>query len=246
MKNSLSLLLSVSLAGFAHAGFEDWTNKAGKTVELDLQKVSKTADGHLGEFKMRNGLVVKIKSEDLSEEDAARLAEWTPASANAAAEAGAGPASVFDSVLDGNLVALKGRSLVSKRDMVKPAKYYLFYYTASWCGPCQKFTPSLVDFYESKKPGNKDFEIILVTSDDDEESMTEYAVQKKMTWPHVKLSKVSKFEKEFKHPGNGIPNLVLTDIEGKLLKTSYEGDKYLGPTVVMNHLAELLNKPAAP
>jgi hypothetical protein len=99
-----------------------------------------------------------------------------------------------------------------------------------------------VDYYNKHKPGNDDFELILVTSDSDEAAMEEYAQQKQMPWPQLKLSRVERFKKEFKHPGRGIPNLVLTDIEGKLIKTSYEGENYVGPAVVMNHLATLLEK----
>ena len=72
--------------------------------------------------------------------------------------------------------------------------------------------------------------------------MVKYAVGKQMQWPHLKLSKVSKFKKEFKHPGTGIPNLVLTDLEGNLIKTSYVDGNYVGPTVVMDHLEGLLKK----
>ena len=63
-----------------------------------------------------------------------------------------------------------------------------------------------------------------------------------MAWPQLKLSKAEGFKKTFKHPGDGIPNLVLTDVSGKLLKTSYEGDTYLGPGVVVTHLRSLLQK----
>ena len=130
----------------------------------------------------------------------------------------------------------------SDKDVVKPSKYYLFYYSASWCGPCHKFTPSLVDFYNKNKPGNNEFELILVTSDSSDDDMDQYAAEFKMPWPHLKLSKVEKFKKEFNHPGTGIPNLVLTDTQGKLLKTSYEGATYVGPAVVMNYLGTLLKK----
>ncbi len=99
-----------------------------------------------------------------------------------------------------------------------------------------------MDFYNANKPGNDEFEVILVTSDSDEEAMEKYAADKKMPWPQLKLSKVEGFKKTFKHPGTGIPNLVLTDISGKLLKTSYEGDTYVGPSVVMTHLGTLLQK----
>ena len=149
---------------------------------------------------------------------------------------------MFDDILDGNLVSLQGKSLKRFDATSKPTKYYLFYYTASWCGPCQKFTPSLVEFYNAHKPKSDQFEIVLITSDSDEGDMESYAKDKEMKWPHLKMSKVEKFRKEFKHPGGGIPNLVLTDLQGKIIKASYEGSDYKGPTVVMNHLGSLLKE----
>lgn len=239
MKTPLKLLLGLLLTVSANAEFRTWTNKDGKTVEMELVSVTETSSGTMGEFKTRDGRKVNVAVSSFSEADAKILKEWKPA---AAAPAAVATPSIYDPFLDGDLVSLKGKSLTSLRDFVKPTKYYLFYYTASWCGPCQKFTPSLVEFYNANKPGNNEFEIILVTSDSDEDSMKEYALEKKMTWPHLKLSKVERFKKEFKHPGTGIPNLVLTDTEGKILKTSYVDGKYMGPTQVMNHLGTLLKK----
>jgi thiol-disulfide isomerase/thioredoxin len=240
MKTSLQFLFSALLAVSASAEFRTWTRNDGKTAELDLVSVSGETGAKSGEFKMRSGKSVTLAASALAAADAKLLDEWTPA-ATAAAPAAATP-SVFDEALEGNLVALKGKGLSSLKDFVKPTKYYLFYYTASWCGPCQKFTPSLVDFYKANKPDNNEFEIILVTSDSDEGAMEEYAVEKKMTWPHLKLSKAERFKKEFKHPGTGIPNLVLTDTEGTLLKTSYVDGQYTGPSPVMSHLGSLLKK----
>jgi thiol-disulfide isomerase/thioredoxin len=164
----------------------------------------------------------------------------TPADAPAEGAAAAGTPSVFDKALDGNLVKLDGKSLKRHSDPVRPAKYYLFYYTASWCGPCHKFTPSLVKFYDEYRPKSNDFEVVLITSDSDEGAMEEYTAEFKMQWPQLKLSKADRFKKDFKHPGTGIPNLVLTDTEGKLIKTSYVDGKYMGPASVMNHLESLL------
>jgi nucleoredoxin len=237
MKTAFQILLGCLLAVSANAEFRVWTRNDGKSAELDLIAVTGADGDKSGEFKMRNGKSVTLKASVFAEADAKLLAEWTPAPVAAA------PAvSVFDAFLDGDLVRLSGKSLKSCKDATKPKKYYLLYYTASWCGPCQKFTPSLVDYYNKHKPGNDDFELILVTSDSDEAAMEEYAQQKQMPWPQLKLSRVERFKKEFKHPGRGIPNLVLTDIEGKLIKTSYEGENYVGPAVVMNHLATLLEK----
>lgn len=242
MKSSLILLTLGALAGSAFAGFETWTSKDGRAAELELVSVSDVGGEKTGEFKLRNGKTVTLKASALSEADAKRLAEWTAPAATETAPAAAAAAapSVFDKVLEGNLVKLDGKSLKRYSEPVKPAKYYLFYYTASWCGPCHKFTPSLVEFYDKYRSKGNDFELVLITSDSDEGAMEEYAAEFKMQWPQLKLSKADKFKDEFKHPGTGIPNLVLTDTEGKLIKGSYEGGNYVGPTVVMNHLEKLL------
>lgn len=233
MKTTLLILLGFLFAASASAEFRTWTRSDGKTAELELLSVTGTGGEKAGEFKMRNGQKVTLKSSVLSAVDARDLAEWKPEDTAAAA-------GVFDEILDGNLVKLGGKSLKSFKDFKKPSKYYLFYYTASWCGPCQKFTPALVEFYDKKK--NDEFEVILISSDTDEDAMAHYSVEKKMPWPQLKLSKVDKFKNEFKHPGTGIPNLVLCDLEGKLIKTSYVDGKYIGPHAVMQHLETLLTQ----
>lgn len=237
MKTPIKLLLGLLLTVSANAEFRTWTRNDGKTADMELVSVGASAGGAMGEFKMRDGRKVNVAVSSFSEADAKILNEWKPAAPAATAKT-----SVFDEVIEGDLVKLSGKSLKTCKDATKPTKYYLFYYTASWCGPCHKFTPSLVEFYNKHKPGNDEFELVLITSDSDERAMEDYAAEMKMPWPQLKLSRTEKFKKEFKHPGRGIPNLVLTDTEGKLIKTSYEGDKYMGPAVVMNHLATLLKK----
>ena len=208
-----TILLSVLMAGVSFAGFEKWTNKDGKTAELELVKVTESGGEKVGEFKMRNGKAVTLKISDLAEADKKRMEEWKPAEGDASATA-AKP-SVFDDILDGNLVKLEGKSLKKFQQTKRPEKYYVFYYTASWCGPCQQFTPSLVEFYNKHKSDN--FEIVLITSDSDEGDMEDYAKEKKMPWPQLKLSKTEKFKKEFKHGVTGIPSVIVCDLEGKNL-----------------------------
>jgi thiol-disulfide isomerase/thioredoxin len=210
MKTTLHILLGFLFAASASAEFRTWTRNDGKTAELELTSVTEADGGKTGEFKMRNGQKVTLKSSVLSEADAKLLEEWKP-EPTAAPEA----ASVFDEILDGNLVKLDGKSLKSFKDLKKPSKYYVFYYTASWCGPCQQFTPSLVDFYEKNK--NDNFELVLITSDSDEEGMEGYAVSKKMPWPQLKLKKTDDFKKQFKHGVKGIPSVIVCDLEGKIV-----------------------------
>ncbi|MCU0776748.1 MAG: thioredoxin domain-containing protein [Akkermansiaceae bacterium] len=190
MKTTLPILLGFLSAASASAEFRTWTRNDGKTAELELLSVTETEGEKAGEFKMRSGRSVVIKSSVLSEADAKLLEEWKPEAA-AAPEA----ASVFD--------------------FQKPKKYYVFYYTASWCGPCQQFTPSLVEFYEKNK--NDNFELVLITSDKEEESMEEYAVSKKMPWPQLKLKKAQDFKDKFQHGVRGIPAVIVCDLEGKII-----------------------------
>jgi thiol-disulfide isomerase/thioredoxin len=208
-----TLLLSLMFAGVAFAGFEKWTNKDGKTADLDLIKVTEKDGEKAGEFKMRNGKTVTLKASDLSAEAAEKLNAWQ-APAAAAAEPAAEP-SPFAKILDNNLVKLEGKSLKKFALTKEPKKYYVFYYTASWCGPCQQFTPSLVDFYEKNK--NDNFELVLITSDQDEDSMEEYAKEKKMPWPQLKLKKAQDFKQEFQHGVTGIPSVIVCDVKGEML-----------------------------
>jgi thiol-disulfide isomerase/thioredoxin len=211
MKTSLSIAIAISLVLPLSAAFEDWTNKEGKTAQLELVEVIGEADAKEGVFKMRNGRMVNIKQADLAEADVKRLADWKPA----APEAPAAEPSVFDEVLDGNLVILDGKKLENSELTAKPTKYYIFYYTASWCPPCQKFTPSLVEFYNKNK--NDNFEIVLITSDDSTKDMEGYAAAKKMPWPQLKQSKADSFKKKFDHEVTGIPSVITCDLEGKIM-----------------------------
>lgn len=238
MKLLIPFFAAVLVVSTARAEFRTWARLDGKSAELELVSVSGPKGGMTGEFKMRNGKSISIPASTLAAADAKLLEDWQPAKAEISATTPAGQGSVFDKMLDGNLVALSGRSFKSVKELPRPEKYFLFYYTASWCGPCHKFTPSLVEFYTKHKDPR--FELVLVTSDSDERAMEDYAKEFKMPWPQLKLSKVEKFKEQFDHPGTGIPNLVLTDLQGNLIKTSYVGKDYFGPTLVMDHLASLL------
>lgn len=197
-------------AGVTFAGFEKWTNKDGKTADLELIKVVEKDGEKAGEFKMRSGKTVTLKASDLSEEAAEKLEAWEPPAAVID-----GKPSVFDEAFDGNLVKVDGKSLKKYEMTERPKKYYVFYYTASWCPPCQQYTPSLVDFYNEHKSDN--FELVLITADRDEAAMEKYAVEKKMPWPQLKFSESPKFQKEFEQGVGGYPSVIVTDLKGKVL-----------------------------
>lgn len=48
------------------------------------------------------------------------------------------------------------------------------YFSASWCQPCQAFTPILKSVYKQLKEKGKEFEIVLVSGDKEEEAFHKY------------------------------------------------------------------------
>jgi len=218
MKKSLPFLLCGLLVTPALAEFATWTSSDGRKAELELFNVSDVNGEKAGEFRMRNGRSLTLKASELVESDAKRLAEFTPADAagaDATPAAGAGAGSIFDKVLDDNLVILDGKGFKAFKDPLRPKKYLIFYYTASWCGPCQAYTPKLVEFYNKNK--NDNFDLVLITSDQDEKAMEGYAVKRQMPWQQLKLKAVAKFDALAKHNVTGIPSVVVCDLEGKVI-----------------------------
>lgn len=207
-----TLLLALSITTLSQAAFEQWTSADGRTAEMNLLSVTEVDGEKVGRFSLRSGKIVELKASQLSDAAAERLAEWKGEGAPAAAD---GPASAFDDILEGNLVRLDGKRLKKCEDATKPEKFYVFYYTASWCGPCQQFTPSLVEWYNDNK--NDNFELVLITSDRDEDSMEGYAASKKMPWPQLKQRKAQDFKEEFKHGVRGIPSVIVCDLDNKVL-----------------------------
>lgn len=207
MKNFAIIFCTIFCLSPLHAVLELWTNKDGKKVQLDLTKVIKENDEKVGIFKTANGQQFRVKASSLSATDAKRLDQWRPK-----------PNSAFDDIFDGNLVKIDGKKFVPYDRSTNPAKYFVFYYTASWCGPCQAFTPSLVAFYNKYK--NNNFEIVLVTSDQSEAAMEKYASDKKMPWPQLNLRKAQEFKRKYSHGVSGIPTVVVCDLQGKIITTN--------------------------
>jgi thiol-disulfide isomerase/thioredoxin len=82
------------------------------------------------------------------------------------------------------------------------------YFSASWCGPCQGFTPELRRVYDELRAGGKRFEVVLVSTDRDPESFDEYFA--KMPWlalPYDRRELATDLNRLYEV--NGIPTLVL-------------------------------------
>ncbi len=108
---------------------------------------------------------------------------------------------------------------------------FLFYFR---CPPCRSFTPKLIKFYETHAE-EKNFEIIFLSSDSDEESFDEY--YKDMPWLKLNYDKQEKKDElEEKFEVDGIPTLILldgdsgdvisTDARKQIQDKDKDGDKF--------------------
>lgn len=115
-------------------------------------------------------------------------------------------------------------------------KYVALYYSAHWCGPCRKFTPQLVEYYNRVAPAHPEFDLIFVSADRSHFGWETYIREMKMPWLAIDYDQLAEMTAVRKLGGGSIPSLLVLDREGNVIASSYEGEKYLGP---QNALAAL-------
>jgi len=117
-------------------------------------------------------------------------------------------------------------------------KFTALYFSAHWCPPCRVFTPKLVEWYNTFKAKHPDFELVFVSSDQDEAAMDKYIKGDNMPWPYVKFDKAR--EEVFrKYSSDGIPYLVLVGADGKDL-TGKPGNEWQAPDDVLAKIEEII------
>lgn len=84
------------------------------------------------------------------------------------------------------------------------------YFSASWCPPCRRFTPKLIEVYEKLASQGKSFEVVFASADRNEEAFNEYFA--KMPWLAVPFSDSEGREAlDGRFKVSGIPHLVILD-----------------------------------
>ncbi|KAK9117164.1 hypothetical protein Sjap_016111 [Stephania japonica] len=92
------------------------------------------------------------------------------------------------------------------------------YFSASWCGPCRRFTPKLIETYTGLHPKStsNDFEVVFVSADRDEDSFNDYF--SKMPWLAVPFSDAEARDRlNALFEVNGIPQLVIVGPDGEVV-----------------------------
>lgn len=98
-------------------------------------------------------------------------------------------------------------------------KVVLIDFWASWCGPCRRENPNVVEafskYHKSKFTNAKGFEVFSVSLDKNEQAWLEAIKKDNLTWDSNVWDKGGEFAKQYKI--TSIPMAFLIDGEGKIV-----------------------------
>ncbi len=100
------------------------------------------------------------------------------------------------------------------------ADYYIYYFSASWCGPCQKLMPSTVAEYNEMKRSGK-VELILVCGDKTLDAAAAYVKKHKAKFPVLLSSSPDAKKLPSCKSAGYIPAACIIDKNGKILKSGH-------------------------
>lgn len=99
------------------------------------------------------------------------------------------------------------------------AEYFVYLYSASWCGFCQQCMPDAVEQYKKMKSSRK-VELILICGDKSEAEGKRYLRSKKLKSPAIMFSELQATQFQGL-PGCGMPGypaISVVDKEGNMIK----------------------------
>ncbi len=102
-------------------------------------------------------------------------------------------------------------------------KIVLVDFWATWCGPCVRELPNVLQTYE--KYHGKGFEIIGISLDSDKSKLTSFLEKQKMTWRQYFDGKGWGNKLAGKYGVNSIPATFLLDGEGKIIAANLRGEE---------------------
>jgi thiol-disulfide isomerase/thioredoxin len=122
-------------------------------------------------------------------------------------------------------------------------KVVLVDFWATWCGPCLKELPNVIENYN--KYHDRGFEVVGISLDNDQEQLDEFFKENKLPWPTLWSTKIGDqlVDDPFEHPlakkygVDALPSTLLVDKQGKVVALGVSGER-LG-----EKLAELLGEP---
>ncbi|PHQ29076.1 TlpA family protein disulfide reductase [Leeuwenhoekiella nanhaiensis] len=105
-------------------------------------------------------------------------------------------------------------------DSFKGNYVYLDFW-ASWCGPCRKQHPGLLELYE--RYNQKGFEIVSISLDFDETKWRKAVEQDKLIWTNLVEPEGTQGDVSLMYKVQAIPTSYLIDPEGKIVASYFNG-----------------------
>jgi peroxiredoxin len=101
-------------------------------------------------------------------------------------------------------------------------KITLIDFWASWCPPCRRDIPHLVEVYKQFK--DKGFEIVGISLDNNKEAWVQGITDLNITWPQLSDLKFWQNEGAALYGVNSIPHTILVDKDGTILAKNLRGN----------------------
>jgi len=105
---------------------------------------------------------------------------------------------------------------VSLSDYVGKGKIVLVDFWASWCGPCRRAMPEIVEIYQKFK--NKGFEIVGISLDAKKDDWKQAVKDLNITWPQISNLKGWEEDCAVAYGVDAIPHVLLIDKDGKIIE----------------------------
>ena len=174
---------------------------------------------------------VQAKRRALQAEESRRLhqlyqMQQAQAKVSATPSAAPAPGTSIIPMLTGDLITSRNGVTTTVTDQaIEKKKLIALYYSASWCGPCRKFTPKLVDYYNRVAAAHPEFEIVFISSDRSRAAMEAYMRDYRMPWPAISFPELAEKGALKNFAGKEIPCLVVVNENGQVVSHSDRGGK---------------------
>lgn len=136
-----------------------------------------------------------------------------------------GQPSIGDAYMDVKLKNLDGKDVSLSDYIGGKNKYVLIDFWASWCGPCIKETPTLIEAYSKYK--DKGFEIVGISLDNNQRYWENNVEKLNITWPQMSDLGGWKSKAARLYKVKSIPLTFLVDAEGKIVAKNLRGENLL-------------------
>jgi len=134
-----------------------------------------------------------------------------------------------NSAVGKQFIDVKGKTPEGKEvalsDYAGKGNIVLIDFWASWCGPCIKEMPVVVEAY--KKYKSKGFEIVGISLDQDGAAWEKSIKDLGITWPQMSDLKGWQSELSAPYGVRSIPHTILLDKDGKVLEKNLRGEALL-------------------